>query len=94
MYEIGSMWLGVLCAAGGALAADGPKNQAIPDFATTEKTGWVLDHAFGVDDLLLFLSQLNPKPGHREPLWDRSKQNHLLFYSTWQAAEMSHSTPR
>jgi hypothetical protein len=52
MYEIGSMWLGVLCAAGGALAADGPKNQAIPDFATTEKTGWVLDHAFGVDDLL------------------------------------------
>ena len=52
MYKIGSVWLGVLCAAGGVVAADGPKNQAIPDFATTEKTGWVLDHAFGVDDLL------------------------------------------
>ena len=34
------------------MAAEGTKNQAIPDFATTDKTAWVLDHALGVDDLL------------------------------------------
>ena len=52
--QFGSIFLvtGVLCAAGGALAADGAKHQVIPNFATTDKTGWVLDHAFGVDDLL------------------------------------------
>jgi hypothetical protein len=42
----------VLCAAGGALAADGVKKQVIPDFAATDKTSWLLDHTFGVDDLL------------------------------------------
>jgi hypothetical protein len=42
----------ILCAAGGALAADGVKKQVIPDFATTDRTAWVLDHTFGVDDLL------------------------------------------
>jgi len=54
MFKIGSMCLltGVLCAAGGALAADGAKKQAIPDFAPTDKTGWVLDRSIGVDDLL------------------------------------------
>ena len=54
MFKFGSMCLvtGVLCAAGGASAADGAKTQAIPDFATTDKTGWVLDRTFGVDDLL------------------------------------------
>jgi hypothetical protein len=54
MFKFGSMCLvtGVLCAAGGALAADPVKNQVIPNFATTDKTGWVLDRAFGVDDLL------------------------------------------
>ena len=54
MFKFGSMCLltCVLCAAGGALAADGPKNQVIPDFAPTYKTGWVLDRAIGVDDLL------------------------------------------
>ena len=46
---------GLLCAtvalnaAGAALAADGKK---IPVFAFGPNTGWVLDHAFGVDDLL------------------------------------------
>ena len=46
---------GVTCiiyAAAGALAADVLKNQVIPDFAPTAKTGWVLDRSFGVDDLL------------------------------------------
>jgi hypothetical protein len=51
MLRFGSICLVVLCAAGGALAADG-KNQVIPNFATTDKTGWVLDHEMGVDDLL------------------------------------------
>jgi hypothetical protein len=43
----------VVCASGAALAAEGIKHQVIPDFAPTDKTGWVLDHALGVDDLLL-----------------------------------------
>jgi hypothetical protein len=34
------------------LAADRVKSQVIPNFATTDKTGWVLDRTFGVDDLL------------------------------------------
>ena len=36
----------------GPLAAGDAKNQAIPDFAPTATTGWVLDRAMGVDDLL------------------------------------------
>jgi hypothetical protein len=54
MFRFGPICLvtSVLCAAGGALAADPVKKQVIPNFATTDKTGWVLDHAFGVDDLL------------------------------------------
>jgi hypothetical protein len=54
MFKFASMCLvtGILCTAGGALAADLVKNQVIPNFATTDKTGWVLDHEFGVDDLL------------------------------------------
>jgi len=38
-----------LCTVGTPLAADGER---IPVFATGPNTGWVLDHAFGVDDLL------------------------------------------
>ena len=38
--------------AGGAFAAESVKTQIIPDFAPTARTGWVLDHAVGVDDLL------------------------------------------
>jgi hypothetical protein len=51
MFGLRSMFLvvGLLCAAGAAAGADGPKR---PDFAPTDRTGWVLDHAFGVDDLL------------------------------------------
>jgi len=54
MIKLRSMCLlaGVLCTAGGAVAADGVKKQVIPDFATTDKTSWLLDHTFGVDDLL------------------------------------------
>jgi hypothetical protein len=54
MFKFGSMCLvtGTLCAAGGALAADSVKNQVIPNFATTDRTGWVLDRSVGVDDLL------------------------------------------
>jgi hypothetical protein len=54
MFKFSSMCLvtGVLCAAGGALAAEGAKSQVIPNFATTDKTGWVLDRTLGVDDLL------------------------------------------
>ena len=54
MFKFSSICLvtGVLCAASGALAADRVKNQVIPNFATTDKTGWVLDRTLGVDDLL------------------------------------------
>src|ERR1700693_5889736 len=54
MLKIGSMSLlaGVLYMASAALAADEAKRQVIPDFAATDKTGCLLDHAFGVDDLL------------------------------------------
>jgi hypothetical protein len=54
MTKMGSMGLlaGALSIAGAALAADGARDQKIPIFATTPNTGWVLDHAFGVDDLL------------------------------------------
>jgi hypothetical protein len=54
MFKFRSMCLAtvVLGAAGGAFAAEGVKNQVVPDFAPTAGTGWVLDHAVGVDDLL------------------------------------------
>jgi hypothetical protein len=54
MFKLGSTCLvaGVLCTAGGASAADWLKNQVVPNFAPTANTGWVLDHAVGVDDLL------------------------------------------
>jgi hypothetical protein len=58
MSKLGSICViaGVLSAAGAALAADRAKEEKIPIFATTPNTGWVLDHSFGVDDLL-------PAPG-------------------------------
>jgi hypothetical protein len=54
MSKFGSMCVAatVLGAASGALAADGPTGQKIPDFAPTANTGWVLDRSIGVDDLL------------------------------------------
>ena len=54
MSRFGTMCLvtGALCVAGGVLAADEAKKQVIPNFATTEKTGWVLDRSVGPDDLL------------------------------------------
>src|SRR6266704_6353956 len=54
MFKLGSICVvtGVIYAAAGALAADVLKDQVIPDFASTAKTGWVLDRSFGVDDLL------------------------------------------
>jgi hypothetical protein len=54
MFKSGAIFLtaAVLWAAGGASAADWLKHQVIPNFAPTANTGWVLDHAVGVDDLL------------------------------------------
>jgi hypothetical protein len=54
MSRFGSMCLatGVLCAVGAAVAAEGVKKQVIPNFTPAANTGWVLDRAFGVDDLL------------------------------------------
>src|SRR5262245_52028116 len=54
MFKCCSIWLvtGALGFMGAALAAEGPNKQLIPNFAPTAKTGWVLDRAFGVDDLL------------------------------------------
>jgi hypothetical protein len=58
MTKIGSVCvmalaLGVTSA---AHAADRAKDERIPIFASNPNTGWVLDHTFGVDDLL-------PAPG-------------------------------
>jgi hypothetical protein len=58
MFKLGSICVvtGVIYAVAAALvaalAADVLNDQVIPDFAPTAKTGWVLDRAFGVDDLL------------------------------------------
>ena len=54
MSRFGAMCLvtGALCAAGAAVAAESANKQVIPNFVPTGTTGWVLDHAFGVDDLL------------------------------------------
>jgi hypothetical protein len=54
MFKLGTTCFvaGILLASGDARAADWLKNQVIPNFAPTAKTGWVLDHAVGVDDLL------------------------------------------
>jgi hypothetical protein len=41
-----------LCAAANSFAAGEPTKQITPDFAPNNKTGWVLDRSFGVDDLL------------------------------------------
>jgi len=57
MFRFGS--IGALaCAfiAGTALAADGGAHAKKPVFAFTDKTGWVIDRRFGIDDLL-------PPPG-------------------------------
>src|SRR5262245_5700572 len=53
MFTCRSMGLvaAVLCTAGGASAVE-PIKKVIPDFAPTDKTGWVLDRKFGVDDLV------------------------------------------
>src|SRR6266851_1772561 len=51
--------------------------------------------AFGLDDLLLFLGQLNPKPCHRESLGEQDQPGlPPWFYSVGSPTEMSHSTPR
>ena len=54
MFELGSIYLatGIVCATVGAVAAEELRRQVVPDFAPTANTGWVLDHAVGVDDLL------------------------------------------
>ena len=58
MFKLGSICVvtGVIYAVAAALvaalAADVLNDQVIPAFAPTAKTGWVLDRAFGVDDLL------------------------------------------
>jgi hypothetical protein len=54
MSRIGTLCLvtGAVCVAGGVLAADEVKKQVIPNFATTDKTGWVIDRSLGPDDLL------------------------------------------
>ena len=58
MSRIGSIasMVCAISAAGAALGADGSGRGNFPAFAFTDKTGWVLDRSFGVDDLL-------PPPG-------------------------------
>ena len=54
MFKLGSICLatGIVGATVGAVAAEELRRQVVPDFAPTANTGWVLDHAVGVDDLL------------------------------------------
>jgi len=54
MFKLGSICLatGIVGATVGAGAAEELRRQVVPDFAPTANTGWVLDHAVGVDDLL------------------------------------------
>jgi hypothetical protein len=52
IFRLMCLMAGLLCVASGVTAAEEVNKQAIPDFAPTEKTGWVLDRSFGVDDLL------------------------------------------
>jgi hypothetical protein len=77
----------VLCVAGGALAAEGVKKQVIPDFAPTARTGWVLDHTIGVDDLL------PPPTGGPSPVtFDRAHPyvpNGSGAQSTYRVADLS-----
>ncbi len=51
IFRLMCLMAGLLCVASGVTAAEEVNKQAIPDFAPTEKTGWVLDRSFGVDDL-------------------------------------------
>ena len=44
--------IGCLCAVANCVVAGETANQIIPDFAPNNRTGWVLDRSFGVDDLL------------------------------------------
>ncbi len=77
----------VLCVAGGDLAAEGVKKQVIPDFASTAKTGWVLDRTIGVDDLL------PPPTGGPSPVtFDRAHPyvpNGSGAQSTYRVADLS-----
>jgi hypothetical protein len=57
----------VLCAAGGASAMERIKEQVIPNFAPTDRTGWVLDRKFGVDDCQRRRQATNLSGCHREP---------------------------
>jgi hypothetical protein len=54
MYRFRTMGLlaALVCAAGGASAAEETRKQMIPDFAPNARIGWVLDRKVGVDDLV------------------------------------------
>jgi len=69
------------------VAAEPVKRQVIPNFATTDKTGWVLDHALGVDDLL------PPPTGGPGPVtFDRAHPyvpNNFGPKSTYRVADLS-----
>jgi hypothetical protein len=89
MLKFDSIFLAtsVLCATGAALAANAANKQAIPDFATTAKTGWVLDHAFGVDDLLA-----SPAGGPGPVTFDKAHPyvpNGFAKQSTYRVADLS-----
>jgi hypothetical protein len=45
------MTAAVVFTASAAFAVDGPPGEKVPDFAPNPQTGWVLDRAFGTDDL-------------------------------------------
>jgi hypothetical protein len=78
---------GACVVAAATVDAEGIKKQVIPDFAPTANTGWVLDHALGVDDLLA------PPAGGPGPVtFDKAHPyvpNGYAAQSTYRVADLS-----
>lgn len=76
-----------VCMAGAAVAADTATAQKIPVFSPGPNTGWVLDHAFGVDDLLP-----DPSGGPGPVVFDKAHPyipNNFGPHSTYRVADLN-----
>ncbi len=87
MFKFVSACFGIVGATVMAVAAEGPKNEVVPNFAPTTNTGWVLDHAVGVDDLLA-----SPNGGPGPVTFDKAHPyvpNGFGRQSTYRVADLS-----